>query len=89
MEVIHSQFSNESERNSPYVNCMAHKLNLVLVESCTVNRDIKACLNVTDKLYCIFAEPSNHCKFLMMQVKRFCEDFSGVCAESSPQAGGK
>jgi len=50
-----------------YVHCMAHKLNLVLVESCTVNRDIKTCLNVIDKLYSLFAEPSNHCRFLMMQ----------------------
>ncbi|KAL1264208.1 hypothetical protein QQF64_004563 [Cirrhinus molitorella] len=50
-----------------YVHCMAHKLNLVLVESCTVNRDIKTSLNVIDKLYSMFAEPSNHFRFLMMQ----------------------
>ncbi len=39
-----------------YVHCMAHKLNLVLVESCTVNRDIKMTLNVIDKLYSVFSE---------------------------------
>lgn len=50
-----------------YVHCMAHKLNLVLVESCTVNRDIKMTLNVIDKLYSVFSEPSNHHRFLAMQ----------------------
>ncbi len=56
-----------AEGHSFAVHCMAHKLNLVLVESCTVNRDIKTSLNVIDKLYSVFADPSNHCKFLMMQ----------------------
>ncbi len=50
-----------------FVHCMVHKLNLVLVELCTVNRDIKTSLNVIDKLYSMFAEPSNHFRFLMMQ----------------------
>ncbi len=56
-----------AEGHSCAVHCMAHKLNLVLVESCTVNRDIKTSLNVIDKLYSVFAEPRNHCRFLMIQ----------------------
>ncbi len=56
-----------AEGHSFAVHCMAHKLNLVLAESCTVNRDIKTSLNVIDKLYSVFAEPRNHCRFLMIQ----------------------
>ncbi len=48
-----------------YIYCMAHKLNLVLVECCAVNRTVKTqFLNVLDKLYAVFAEPSNHHRFI-------------------------
>lgn len=33
-----------------YVHCMAHKINPVLAEACTVNRNIKTSLNGIDKL---------------------------------------
>lgn len=45
----------------------AHKLNLVLVKSYTVSRDIKMILNVLNKLYSTFAEPSNPHRFLLMR----------------------
>ena len=50
-----------------YIHCLAHKLNLVLVECCTVNRAVKTFLNVIDKLYSLFAQPSNHHKFIEIQ----------------------
>ncbi len=47
---------------------MAHKLNLVLVECCAVNHTVKTqFLNVLDKLYAVFAEPSNHHRSIEMQ----------------------
>uniref|UniRef100_H3AEK7 TTF-type domain-containing protein n=1 Tax=Latimeria chalumnae TaxID=7897 RepID=H3AEK7_LATCH len=46
-----------------YVHCMAHKLNLVLVS----NRTAVGFFNVIEKLYNLFAVPSNHQVFLGMQ----------------------
>lgn len=50
-----------------YIHCMAHKLNLVLVECCSVNHSVKTFLNVIDKLYSLLAEPSNHHRFIEIQ----------------------
>lgn len=50
-----------------YIHCLAHKLNLVLVDCCTVNRSVKTFLNVIGKLYSVFAEPSNHHRFIEVQ----------------------
>uniref|UniRef100_H3AYP6 DUF4371 domain-containing protein n=1 Tax=Latimeria chalumnae TaxID=7897 RepID=H3AYP6_LATCH len=50
-----------------YVHCMAHKLNLVLVDSCKVNRTAVGFFNVVEKLYNFFAVPNNHQVFLDMQ----------------------
>uniref|UniRef100_H2ZTQ2 HAT C-terminal dimerisation domain-containing protein n=1 Tax=Latimeria chalumnae TaxID=7897 RepID=H2ZTQ2_LATCH len=50
-----------------YVHRMAHKLNLVLVDSCKVNRTAVGFFNVIEKVYNPFAAPSNHQVFLDMQ----------------------
>ncbi|TKS78060.1 CD53 Cell surface glycoprotein [Collichthys lucidus] len=50
-----------------YIHCLAHKLNLVLVDCCTVNRSVKTFLNVIGKLYSVFAERSNHHRFIEVQ----------------------
>lgn len=61
------QRMKEEHPHAMYIHCLAHKLNLVLVESCTVNRTVKGFLTVLDKLYQVFAEPSNHHRFVAMQ----------------------
>ena len=39
---------------------MAHKLNLVLVEACKVNRMVNSFFLTLETIYCFFAQPMNH-----------------------------
>ena len=57
----------ETHPYAVYIHCLAHKLNLVLVDCCTVNRSVKTLLNVIGKLYSVFAEPTNHHRFIEVQ----------------------
>lgn len=50
-----------------YVHCMAHRMNLVLVESCKVTRHAQAFFGILESLYCFFARPNNHEKFKIAQ----------------------
>lgn len=50
-----------------YIHCLAHKLNLVLVECCSVNRCVKSFLSIIDNVYSLFSEPSNHQRFIELQ----------------------
>ena len=50
-----------------YFHCLAHKLNLVLVQACKVNRMAVAFFNTIEQLYKFFANPSSHEIFLNMQ----------------------
>ena len=43
-----------------YIHCMAHKLNLVLVEACKVNRMINSFFLTLETIDCFFAQPMNH-----------------------------
>ena len=46
-----------------YIHCMAHKLNLVLVEACKVNRMVNSFFLTLETIYCFFAQPMNHKAF--------------------------
>jgi hypothetical protein len=50
-----------------YVHYLAHKLNLVLVKSCSINRTAAVFLNTVDELYKYFARPGAHSVFIQMQ----------------------
>ena len=50
-----------------YFHCMAHKLNLVLVNTCRVNRTAVAFFSVIEQLYKFFANPGHHQNFLKVQ----------------------
>ena len=50
-----------------YIHCLSHKLNLVLVNSCTVNRTALGFFNTVDELYKYFAAPGAHDVFVEMQ----------------------
>ena len=43
-----------------YIHCMAHKLNLVLVEACKVNRMVSSLFLTLKTIYRFFAQPMNH-----------------------------
>ena len=43
-----------------YIHCMAHKLNLVLVEACKVNRMVNSFFLTLETIYYFFAQPMNH-----------------------------
>ena len=57
------------ERHSAavYTHCMAHRLNLVLVESCKTTRHARVLFDVLESLYCFFSRPGNHKKFVEIQ----------------------
>ena len=50
-----------------YIHCMAHKLNLVLVEACKVNRMVNLFFLTLETIYCFFAQPMNHKAFKEVQ----------------------
>jgi Domain of unknown function (DUF4371)/hAT family C-terminal dimerisation region/OTU-like cysteine protease len=50
-----------------YFHCLAHKLNLVLVEACRVNRIALGFFNTIEQLYKFFANPGMHAIFLNIQ----------------------
>jgi len=50
-----------------YFHCLAHKLNLVLVNACRVNRTAVAFFNTIQQLYTFFANPGSHATFVNMQ----------------------
>lgn len=50
-----------------YFHCLAHKLNLVLVDACRVNRMAVGFFNTIEQLYKFFANPSTHLTLLNMQ----------------------
>ena len=43
-----------------YIHCMAHKLNLILVEAFKVNRMVNSFFLTLETIYCFFAQPMNH-----------------------------
>jgi len=47
-----------------YVHCMAHRLNLVVVQSCKITRHAASFFDVLESLYCFFARPNNHKVFM-------------------------
>jgi len=50
-----------------YIHCLSHKLNLVLVNSCSVNRTAVGFFNTTDELFKYFSKPRAHDVFLNTQ----------------------
>jgi len=50
-----------------YFHCLGHKLNLVLVNACRVNRTAVAFFNTIQQLYTFFANPNSHEIFLNIQ----------------------
>ncbi|CAK6965167.1 zinc finger MYM-type protein 1-like [Scomber scombrus] len=43
-----------------YIHCMAHKLNLVLVDTCEVNRTANGYFLTLESLYTFFTQPGTH-----------------------------
>ncbi|XP_057187757.1 zinc finger MYM-type protein 1-like [Triplophysa rosa] len=43
-----------------YIHCMAHKLNLVLVDACKVNRTANTFFHIIESLYAFFSQPGTH-----------------------------
>ena len=41
--------------SAAYIHCMAHKLNLVLVEACKVNRIVNSFFLTLETIYCFFS----------------------------------
>lgn len=52
-----------------YFHCLAHKLNLVLVDACRVSRMAVGFFNTIEQLYKFFANPGSHEIFLSKQNK--------------------
>ena len=50
-----------------YIHCMAHKLNLVLVEACKVNGMVNSFILTLETIYCFFALPMIHEAFKKAQ----------------------
>jgi hypothetical protein len=50
-----------------YIHCLAHKLNLVLVKSCSIHRTAIGLFNTVDELYKYFSRPGAHSVFIEMQ----------------------
>lgn len=50
-----------------YIHCMAHKLNLVLIEACKVNQTATGFFAIMEALYKFFGQPGTHHAFLQMQ----------------------
>lgn len=50
-----------------YIHCLAHKLNLVLVNSCSINRTAVGFFNTVEELYKYFSRPGAHSVFIQMQ----------------------
>ena len=46
--------------NAIYLHCLAHKLNLVIVNSIKSNEDSIEFFNIIESLYVLFAQPINH-----------------------------
>uniref|UniRef100_H3A3A5 TTF-type domain-containing protein n=1 Tax=Latimeria chalumnae TaxID=7897 RepID=H3A3A5_LATCH len=47
--------------------CMGHKLNLVLVETCKINRTASGFFSIMESLYCYFSMPGHHKLFRDVQ----------------------
>ena len=56
---VKTQIMNDHP-NADYIHCMAHKLNLVLVQSCNKLASAKVFFDTMQSLYCIFSEPNSH-----------------------------
>ena len=50
-----------------YFHCLGHKLNLVLVNACRVNRAAVTFFNIVQQLYTFFANPGTHNMLVSMQ----------------------
>ena len=50
----------KDQPSAVYVHCMAHKLNLVLVEACKVNRMVNSFFFTLKTIYCFFAQSMNN-----------------------------
>ena len=50
-----------------YIHCMAHKLNLVLVEACKANRTANTFFLTLETFYSFFSQPINHAAFKQVQ----------------------
>lgn len=61
------QRMRQDHPNAIYIHCMAHKLNLLLVEACKVNRVASGFFCVMESLYTFFGQPGTHHAFLQMQ----------------------
>jgi len=46
-----------------YIHCMAHRLNLVIVASCTVNRQVQKFFSNIQSMYTFFSRPGNNKSF--------------------------
>jgi hypothetical protein len=53
--------------SAKYFHCLAHKLNLVLVNACRVNRMAVRFFNTIEQLYCFFAKPGRHDVYVKVQ----------------------
>ena len=49
------------------MHCIAHELNLVLVEACKVNQIVNSFFLTLETIYCVFAQPMNHEAFIEAQ----------------------
>ena len=53
--------------NADYIHCMAHKLNLVFVQSSNKLSSAKVFFDTMQSLYCIFYEPNSHENLMKVQ----------------------
>ena len=53
--------------SAKYFHCLAHKLNLVLVNACRANRLAAGFFNILEQLYVFFARPGAHDTFVKTQ----------------------
>ncbi|XP_030753184.1 zinc finger MYM-type protein 1-like [Sitophilus oryzae] len=50
-----------------YIHCMAHRLNLAVVDSCNDIQGVKEFFNILESLFVHFSQPSNHKTFIETQ----------------------
>lgn len=50
-----------------FIHFMAHRMNLVIVDSCKVTRHAQSFFGILEALYCFFARPNNHETFTSTQ----------------------
>ncbi|KAE9522794.1 hypothetical protein AGLY_016835 [Aphis glycines] len=52
-----------------YTHCMAHRINLIVLDMCKLVKDTRIVFNCLETLYVYFSHPANDAKFTEIQVK--------------------